>query len=50
MLECLGYWEKKMVGDPVWEDISLKIKKYKPFIKYDSTKIKQRLVDIFREE
>jgi hypothetical protein len=50
MLECLGYWEKKMVDDPVWEDISLKIKKYKPFIKYDSTKIKQRLVDIFREE
>ena len=50
ILGCASYWEKKMEGDPIWEETSLKIKKYRPFVKYDATKIKQRLVDIFTEE
>ena len=50
ILGCTSYWEKKMEGDPIWEETSLKIKKYRPFVKYDATKIKQRLVDIFTKE
>lgn len=46
---CLGYWQKKMEGDPIWEETSIKIRKYRPFIKYDAAKIKQKVLDIFRE-
>lgn len=47
---CIDYWDKKMNGDPIWEETSLKIKKYRPFVKYDNAKIKQKVLDIFREE
>ena len=46
---CLGFikdWDKKLI-DPLWEKISFKIKKYKPFLSINSTKyrelLKQRL-------
>lgn len=50
VLGCLAYWDRQMSGDPIWDEVSLKIKKYRPFIKYDAARIKQRLVDIFTEE
>lgn len=50
ILGCMGYWNKQMSGDPIWEEVSLKIKKYRPFVKYDASKIKQKLVDTFSEE
>ena len=50
IVSCINYWDKKMSGDPIWEETSLKIKKYRPFVKYDNAKIKQKVLDIFREE
>jgi len=47
LARCLSYWNKHMQHDPVWQDISLKIKKYKPFIQYDREKIKQMVLDKF---
>lgn len=49
IVDCIKYWEKKMNGDPIWEETSLKIKKYRPFVKYDAIKIKQKIIDIFQE-
>ena len=39
---CLGYshvWDQKL-GDPLWESVSLKIKKYKPFLSINTDKYK----------
>ena len=36
----MTYWDKKMEGDPVWDDLSTKIKKYTPFLKIDRDKFK----------
>jgi hypothetical protein len=38
---CLKYWDKKMLGDPVYEDIGRLIKKYMPFIHYDKDKMRK---------
>lgn len=46
---CTSYWNKKMEYDPIWEEISKKIIKYRPFIKYDAEKIKNILLDKFGE-
>lgn len=45
LARCYSYWNKKMKGEPVWENISIKIKKYKPFMNYDKEKMKQIVVD-----
>ena len=49
MTSCLRYWEKKMQYDPVAMEVVTKIKKYGPFINYDSEKIKNIVVDRFSE-
>lgn len=49
MVGCMDYWSKKMAGDPIWEETMIKINKYRPFVKYDSAKLKQKILDIFRE-
>jgi len=41
------YWDKKMAYDPIWDEISLRVKKYTPFIKYDKEKFKQIVIDIY---
>ena len=44
----LGYreeWDKKL-DDPVWETVSLKIKKYKPFLNIDVPKYKKILKEV----
>jgi len=46
---CMSYWNKKLEYDPIWEEISKKIIKYRPFIKYDREKIKNILLDKFGE-
>jgi hypothetical protein len=38
-------FDKKLI-DPVWETVSLKIKKYKPFLNIDVTKFK----DVLKEQ
>ncbi len=50
ILGCASYWEKKMEGDPIWEETSLKIKKYRPFVKYNAEKIKKLLYEYFGEK
>lgn len=41
---CFRYWNSKMDYDPLWEELSLRIKKYSPFLKYDVNKFKQILI------
>ena len=57
-LENFVIWERifhfsadfdKKLSDPVWETVSLKIKKYGPFINIDVTKYKKLLRDIVHE-
>ena len=40
ILDYTKDFDKKLT-DPVWETVSLKIKKYKPFLNIDVTKFKQ---------
>ena len=49
MTGCIRYWEKKMQYDPVAMEVVTKIKKYGPFINYDSDKVKNIVVDKFCE-
>lgn len=44
----LGYVKRfdKSITDPVWETVSLRIKKYKPFLNIDESKCKQILREI----
>jgi len=44
----LGYVKRfdKSITDPVWETVSLRIKKYKPFLNIDESKCKQILKEI----
>jgi len=46
---CLGYtklWDKKM-SDPLWEFLSLKIKKYKPFLSINTDKYLKMMKEKF---
>jgi hypothetical protein len=47
LVRCISYWNKNMSDDPIWNDVLLKIQKYKPFIKYDKEKMKKIVVDKF---
>ena len=49
MTGCFKHWNKCMKDDPVWDSISLKIVKYRPFLNYDVDKIKSIVVDKFEE-
>ena len=42
ILDYTKDFDSKLI-DPVWETVSLKIKKYKPFLNIDVTKYKQVL-------
>lgn len=45
---CIKHWDKKMAHDPVWEEISLRIKKYTPFMSIDAEKCKKIILDTFK--
>lgn len=47
MVDCLGYWDKQMEGDIIWDEYKKFILKYTPFIEYDREKIKKIVVDFF---
>jgi hypothetical protein len=47
LARCISYWNKNMKGDPVWDEILLKIQKYKPFIQYEKNKFKSIVIDKF---
>jgi hypothetical protein len=40
-------WNKVLVDDVVWSDLSFMIKKYTPFIEYDAHKFRQIILDSF---
>ena len=45
ILEYVKEWDKKL-NDPVWETVSMKIKKYKPFLNIDVHRYKKILKEI----
>ena len=45
ILGYMGEWDKKL-DDPVWETVSLKIKKYKPFLNIDVFRYKKILQQV----
>jgi hypothetical protein len=45
--DCLEYWDRKMQYDPIWEEVSTKIVKYRPFLKYDLQKVREIIIDKF---
>jgi hypothetical protein len=47
IVDCIHYWNKNMINDPLWKDISLKISKYLPFLNYDKEKVRKICLDTF---
>ncbi len=46
---CLGYskvWDQQM-SDPLWESVSLKMRKYKPFLSINTDKYKNLMKEVF---
>jgi hypothetical protein len=41
---CINYWDKQLKGDTFYDNSSLLIKKYTPFITYDKAKFKELLL------
>jgi hypothetical protein len=46
ILKCHGYWDKN-ITDVIWKDLSLRIRKYTPFVTYDKLKFSQLLRENF---
>lgn len=49
LVKCVPYWDKQLKDDFVWEQTGLLIKKYTPFIRYDSAKMKKIVLDFFAD-
>ena len=49
LTHSIGFFDSRMEYDPVWEELSLKVKKYTPFIKYDKEKFKKIILDLWSE-
>jgi hypothetical protein len=45
---CIKYWNKKMMEDPVWDELSRKSIKYMPFMDIDTVKYKKIILDTFK--
>ena len=48
---CLGFtkmWDKQL-QDPLWENLSLKVKKYKPFLSIPKDKYLKIMKDVFSD-
>lgn len=44
---CSKLWNKKMDGDPSWDNVNFLINKYKPFMNYEKEKISKIVLDKF---
>ena len=44
---CIVYWERKLSGEPVIEEVCTKIKKYLPFMNTDGKKYEKIIVDFY---
>jgi len=49
LVGCIGYMNKQLKDDVVWEEVGTRVTKYIPFIKYDKPKIKKIVLDYFSE-
>jgi hypothetical protein len=47
LTKCYGRWNSRLEYDPVWKDVSRKIVKYQPFMKYDLEKFKKIVLEKF---
>lgn len=47
LTRAIKHWNKEMEYCPVWNEVSGKIMKYTPFIKYDKEAIKKVIVDYY---
>lgn len=47
---CIKYWDKAMSEDPVWDELSRKIKKYVPFLNLDADKYKKIILETFKKQ
>jgi hypothetical protein len=49
VLGFIGLWDRRLKADPIWNEISRRIKKYKPFLTIDLPKfkaiVKERFID-----
>jgi hypothetical protein len=48
LVGCESYWNNKLKNDFIWDEVKKKIKKVRPFLVYDKTKIKNIIVEKFR--
>lgn len=48
LVGCETYWNNKFENDFIWNEVKKKIKKVRPFLVYDKTKIKNIIVEKFR--
>ena len=47
LVGCETYWNNKFKNDFIWNEVKKKIKKVRPFLVYDKTKIKNIIVEKF---
>ena len=47
LVKCVKTWSNKYAYDPVVEETLTKIRKYRPFLKYDREKMKKIVIDKF---
>jgi hypothetical protein len=50
LAKAIPFFDKKMEYDPVWDEISMKVKKYTPFIKYDREKFSKIILDFYDDQ
>jgi len=48
LTKCIAFFDKELEYDPSWNPLSIKVKKYTPFIQYDKKKFKKIIVDKFK--
>jgi hypothetical protein len=46
--KVFDYWDKKLVDKIIWPDIKNKCVKYRPFMTFDKTKVKDLILETFR--
>ena len=47
LTKTIPLWDSKLEYDPTWEPLSIKLKKYTPFIQYDKKKYRKIILDKF---
>lgn len=47
MVGCMKYWDRSLENDPLWEDLSVTIRKYLSFLQYDRERVRQVCIDTF---